>query len=162
MNSEFQVTNRHFKTSLGSLLAVTVLLSASGATCQRQMMVNPFAAPGPAAPQVLQEGASREQIIAAVNQNSSRIQSLSVTGATITVPDMLRLPLLNGNIAAERPGRFRLTAGTAVTGQEIDVGSNDELFWMWVKRNTPPAVYFCRHSQFANSNIRQVMPVEPS
>ena len=126
------------------------------------MLMNPFAAPGPAAPQVLMEGASREQIIAAVNQNSSRIHSLTVTGATITVPDMMGLPLLSGNIAAERPGRFRLTAGTAVTGQEIDLGSNDELFWLWVRRNQPPGVYFCRHAQFANSNIRQMMPVEPS
>jgi hypothetical protein len=109
----------------------------------------------------LPDGAAREQIIAAVNQNSSRIQSLTATGATITIPDMLGLPLLGGNIAAQRPGRFRLTAGT-LAGQEIDLGSNDELFWLWVRRNQPPAVYFCRHSQFANSNIRQVMPVEPS
>jgi hypothetical protein len=125
-------------------------------------MTNPFAAPGPAAPEVLPEGASREQIVAAVNQNSSRVQSITVTNASITIPDMLGLPILNGNIAAERPGRFRLTAGTAVTGQEIDMGSNDELFWLWVRRNQPPAVYFCRHAQFAGSNIRQVMPVEPS
>lgn len=162
MRSETQVANRRFTRSVGCLLAVTVLLSASGATCQRQMLMNPFAAPGPAAPQVLMEGATRDQIIAAVNQNSSRVQSLTVTGATITIPDILGLPLLSGNIAAERPGRFRLTAGTAVTGQEMDIGSNDELFWMWVRRNQPPAVYFCRHAQFANSNIRQVMPVEPS
>jgi len=148
--------------SLWTLAALVGLFASSGATCNRQMMVNPFAAPGPVAPQILPEVASRDQIIAAVNQNSSRIQSISVTGATITIPDMLGLPLLNGNIAAERPARFRLTAGTAVTGQEIDIGSNDELFWMWVKRNTPPAVYFCRHAQFANSNIRQMMPVEPS
>jgi hypothetical protein len=33
---------------------------------------------------------------------------------------------------------------------------------MWVRRNQPPAVYFCRHSQYAGSNIRQVMPVEPA
>ena len=147
---------------LGILLTVACLLSASGATCQRQMLVNPFAAPGPVAPQILAEGASREQIIAAVNQNSARIQSLTVTGATITVPDMLGLPLLSGNIAAERPNHFRLTAGTAVTGQELDLGSNDELFWLWVRRNEPPGVYFCRHDQFANSNIRQMMPIEPS
>ena len=155
------MTNRRFTKSLGSLFAVTILLSASGATCQRQMMMNPFAAPGPAAPQVLMEGATREQIVAAVNQNSSRIQSITATGVTITIPDMLGLPLLSGNIAAERPGRFRLTAGT-IAGQELDIGSNDELFWMWVRRNQPPAVYFCRHAEFANSNIRQVMPVEPS
>jgi len=125
-------------------------------------MMNPFATPGSAAPHVLMENASREQIVAAVNQNSAKIQSLSVTGAAITIQDMLGLPILSGNIAAERPGRFRLTAGTAVTGQEIDLGSNDELFWLWVRRNQPPAVYFCRHDQFANSNIRQMMPVEPA
>jgi len=126
------------------------------------MLVNPFAVQGPAAPQILPEGATREQIVAAVNQNSARIQSLTVTGATITVPDMLGLPLLSGNIAAERPNHFRLTAGTAVTGQELDLGSNDELFWLWVRRNQPPGVYFCRHAQFANSNIQQMMPIEPS
>ncbi len=155
------MTNRRFSKSLCSLFALTVLLSASGATCQRQLNMNPFAAAGPAAPQILPENATRDQIVAAVNQNSSRIQSLSATGVTITIPDVLNLPLLSGNMAAERPGRFRLTAGT-IAGQELDVGSNDELFWMWVRRNQPPGVYFCRHAQFANSNIRQMMPVEPS
>ncbi len=143
------------------LLIVACAVSASGATCQRPLTMNPFAAPGPAAPHVLMENATREQIVAAVNQNSARIQSLSVTGAAITVQDMLGLPILSGNIAAERPGRFRLTAGTTF-GQELDLGSNDELFWLWVKRNQPPAVYFCRHDRFANSAIRQVMPIEPS
>jgi hypothetical protein len=89
------------------------------------------------------------------------VQSLSVSNASITIPNMLGLPLLSGNIAAQRPGRFRLTAGS-VAGPELDLGSNDELFWLWVRRNQPPAVYFCRHSQFANSNIRQMLPVEPS
>lgn len=147
--------------SLSRLLIVAMIVCASGATCQRPLIINPFAAPGPTAPQVLIENASREQIVAAVNQNSARIRSLTVTGAAITIQDMLGLPLLSGNIAAERPGRFRLTAGTTF-GQEVDLGSNDELFWIWVKRNQPPAVYFCRHDQFANSAIRQVMPIEPT
>src|SRR5258705_7791477 len=161
MRNVSQVTNRCFAKSLISLLALTVLLSASGATCQWQLMMNPFAAPGPAAPKILMEGATRDQIVAAVNKNDSRIQPITAPGVTIPIPDMLALPLLSGNIAAERPGRFRLTAGT-IAGQEIDIGSNDELFWMWVRRNQPPAVYFCRHTQFANSNIRQFMPIEPS
>jgi hypothetical protein len=147
--------------SLWKLLVIVGAVCASGATCQRPLIVNPFAAPGPAAPQVLMENASRDEIVAAVNQNSAKIRSLSVTGAAITIQDMLGLPILSGNIAAERPGRFRLTAGTTF-GQEIDLGSNDELFWLWVKRNQPPAVYFCRHEQFAHSAIRQVMPIEPT
>lgn len=147
--------------SLPSFLILLCLVCTSGATCQRPLMTNPFVAQGPAAPQVLQPGASREQIVAAVNQNSARVQSLAVSNASITIPDMMGLPLLSGNIAAERPGRFRLTAGT-IAGPELDLGSNDELFWLWVRRNQPPAVYFCRHSQFANSNIRQMLPIEPS
>jgi hypothetical protein len=148
--------------SIANLLIVLCVVGASGATCQRPLInYNPFAAPGPAAPQVLQPGATRDQIVAAVNQNSSRVQSLTVSNASITIPDTMGLPLLSGNIAAERPGRFRLKAGT-IGGPELDLGSNDELFWLWVRRNPPPAVYFCRHSQFANSNIRQMLPLEPS
>jgi hypothetical protein len=144
------------------LITVVALFCGSGATCQRTMLRSPFGPAGPAAPQVLAEGASREQVVAAVNQNGSRVQSITVTGATITVPNAMGLPLLTGNIAAERPGRFRLTAGTAISGEEIDLGSNDELFWIWSRRNKPPAVYYCRHDQFANSAIRDVMPIEPS
>lgn len=149
-------------TSLAWLIATIALFAGSGASCQRPMTLNPWAVQGPPAPQVLPEIATREMIIAAVNQNSSRIQSITATSASITIPDTMNLPLLTANIAAERPGRVRITAGTALTGQELDLGSNDQLFWMWVRRNQPPAVYFCRQDQFANSAIRQIMPVEPS
>ncbi len=148
--------------SLAWFMAGVALFAGSGASCQRPMPFSPFAATGPAAPQVLPEVATREQIIAAVNQNSSRVRSITATGASITIPDTLSLPILTANIAAERPGRVRITAGTAITGQEMDLGSNDELFWMWVRRNQPPAVYYCRHDQFANSAIRQMMPIEPA
>jgi hypothetical protein len=149
-------------TSLAWLIAVVALFAGSGASCQRPLMFSPFATAGPPAPQVLPEGATREQIIAAVNANSSRVRSITATSASITIPDTMNLPILTANIAAERPGRVRITAGTAITGQEMDLGSNDQLFWMWVRRNDPPAVYFCRHDQFANSAIRQMMPVEPA
>jgi hypothetical protein len=138
-----------------------MVVSCCGASCHRPLSVYPFGPQAAVPPQVLVAGASREQIVAAVNQNSARIQSLSATGVSITIKDTLGLPILSGNIAAERPGRFRLTAGT-FAGQEIDVGSNDELFWMWVRRNQPPAVVFCRHDQYAGSSIRQMMPVEPA
>jgi hypothetical protein len=149
-------------TSLAWLIATVALVAGSGASCQRPLTFSPFAAQGPPAPYVLPEGSTREQIVAAVNQNSSRIQSITATSASITIPDTMNLPLLTANIAAERPNRVRITAGTALTGQELDLGSNDQLFWMWVRRNQPPAAYFCRHDQFANSAIRQMMPVEPT
>ena len=107
---------------------------------------------------MLSEGATLEQVIDVVNNNSARVQSYSTTDARIDIPGMLGL---RGTIAIERPWRFRLRAGTGLTGPEVDLGSNDELFWVWVRRSQPPAVHFCRHDQFALGNARHVMPVEP-
>ena len=55
---------------------------------------------------------------------------------------------------------FLLRAGTSF-GSEIDLGSNDELFWLWVKRNQTPGVYYCRHDRFAGSEARKMTPFEP-
>jgi len=116
---------------------------------------------GPPAPEVLTAGASLEQIIAAVNQNAARVQSYQTNNASITVPGMPAIPSLQGNIAVQQPGRLRLQASTMITGEEFDLGSNDELFWFWVKRNQPPAMYFARHAQFAGSAAQQMLPIDP-
>lgn len=137
-----------------------LLLCTTGASCTRSMR-SPFAAWQPPAPEVLVKTSSLEQIIAAVNNNAARIQSVQTNNASITVPGMPGIPLLRGNIAAQRPGRFRLQASTALTGPEVDMGSNDDLFWFWVKRNQPPALYYARHEQFAGSAAQQLMPIEP-
>ncbi len=142
------------------LLLTMVLFCGSGATCGRSF-TSPFASVGPPAPEVLAPGATLEQVIAAVNQNAARVQSYQTNNASITLPNMPSLPLLRGNIVVERPMRIRLQASTALTGPEIDLGSNDQLFWLWVKRNDPPALYFSRHDQFVGSAAQQAMPIDP-
>lgn len=100
-----------------------------------------------------------EQIIQAVNSNSSQIQSLSANQATLSVAEF---PSLRANIVFERARRFRLRAEiSAFTGPEVDLGSNEDLFWVWVKRTQPPTLYFCRHDQFAASPARRMIPIEP-
>lgn len=110
-------------------------------------------------PPVLPPSPSLPQIIEAVNRNSSGIQSFSTNQATLSGQGF---PTLRASVAFERPQRFRLLADTAFTGAEVDLGSNDELFWMWVRRNQPAAFLFCRHDQFTNSPARQMIPVEPA
>ena len=127
---------------------------------------NPFSNAGPPAPAVLVPGMSLDQVITAVNANAVKIQSLQTNNASISVPGMPGVPSLRGNLAAERtqagqPGRIRLQASTALTGAEVDLGSNDQLFWLWVRRNQPPAVYYARHDQFAGSQAQQMMPIQP-
>jgi hypothetical protein len=108
-------------------------------------------------PRALPPNASLEQVINVVNDNSARVQSLSATRATINTPGA---PSLSANIAFQRPRSFRLVAQKFV-GPEVDLGSNDELLWFWIKRSPSPALFYCRHAEFGASAARQVIPVEP-
>lgn len=100
-----------------------------------------------------------EEFAMRINENTDRVQSLSSTNATLSGE---QFPSLTARIALEQPRRFRLVAEkTGFTGTELDLGSNDELFWFWVKRSEPPALYFCRHDAFSASAAREVFPVEP-
>jgi hypothetical protein len=134
------------------LLGLLVLVAASGASCPQvlQQYTNPI-------PRALPPSPSLSQVIDVVNDNSARVQSLSTNRATITVPGF---PTLNATINYLRPRSFRLVAQKFV-GNEVDLGSNDELFWFWMRRAQPPALFYCRHGQFGSSAARQILPVEP-
>ena len=109
-------------------------------------------------PRVLPPGPTLEQVIQTVNNNSLRIQSFSAPRATMSGQGF---PTLRAFVAFERPLRLRLRAETSLTGPEIDLGSNDELFWFWVRRNVPPALFYCRHEQFPQCAARLALPIEP-
>jgi len=133
---------------------VVVLTAAPGAHCNRRDPAT-YAAFGP---RVLTQNPSLGDIMQVVNDNSAKIRSLYTTDATLTVPGA---PSLRTNLVLERTKRLRLRAETAITGAELDMGSNDELFWVWIRRNPPPTVYYCRHEDFATSAAKQYIPIEP-
>ncbi len=122
----------------------------SGAQCPRAWMT-----PAPALPST----ASLEQIVQTVNQNNRQIQSFSTAQAEMSAEGVWGT--LRGPLAFERPKRFRFQGGTLVTGPEVDLGSNDEVFWIWMRRNPQRAVFYCRHDRFGQSPLRQVLPIGP-
>jgi hypothetical protein len=137
------------------LLLVTLLglFATGGASCPN--MVQQYTQP---LPRALQPNASLDQVIDVVNQNSSKVHSFYAPRATVSVPGF---PGLRSTVAFQRERNFRLKGETSFTGPEIDLGSNPELFWLWIRRNQPPALLFCRHDQFAQASARQVVPIEP-
>lgn len=140
--------------SVWSFLLLATLFSASGASCPQ--FVRTY---GPPLPRVLPPNPALSDVINAVNGNSARVQSLATEDASISVPFM---PSLRARLYLERPRHFRLLGDLAITGsKEVDLGSNDELFWFWAKRNPQPAIFFCRHDQFEQSLARNLLPVEP-
>ena len=118
------------------------------------------APPPPVFPSVLQPNASLSQVIDAVNNNSRQIRTFSTSQAELSGPG-IPVASLDTNIVFERPRNLRITAGT-VMGDELDIGSNNELFWFWVRRNDPPAMLFCRHDQFASCEAARRLPVDPN
>lgn len=134
-------------------LTCLLLFVCAGASCprDRQLMNDP-------APVVLGPNPSLEQVITAVNANSARIQQLQSSGATLKVG---HLPALEANYAVDRPRRFRLRAQTRLTGPELDLGSNDQQFWIWVKQSPEPAIYWGQHDQYYRSAAQQILPVPP-
>ena len=134
------------------LVAGMLTLGGSGCAWFRPPARSPL-------PTVISQSPTLDEVIAIVNQNSSRIQSFSTNHAELSGPE-LPVTLRGVNIAFERPRRLRMRA-RSLAGPELDLGSNDELFWIWVARNEPAAVYYCTHDQFATSNARRSLPIDP-
>jgi len=144
--------------SVFPLFGLLLLLCCSGAQCI-PMSWPRFPGTTAGAPRMLPDNPSQQQIIDVINTNSAKVRAYATRNAKLTIGG---LPTsLKARIALERPRRFRLKAGTMITGSEIDLGSNDQLFWLWIARAEPAGVYYCRHDQIAQAEARQVVPIEP-
>lgn len=142
---------------LTRMVAIALLLTTSACGCRWNSM---FRRPGSEpAPILFSSLPTKEEAIAALNANTSRVRTLQTQGATVAVPG---LPAISADLAIERPMSLRFRAGTNWTGPELDLGSNPELFWFWAARNTPPQVLYARHDRFGMSRARDALPVEPA
>jgi len=104
---------------------------------------------------------SQQQLIASLNARSARVRQLS-SRVTVNLPGA---PKIRGNLQVEFPNRMRMTAGIMGASElGVDVGSNDQDFWIWSKASLPgqpPALYHANHSAFQTSAVRQSIPLEP-
>ena len=110
----------------------------------------------PPAPVVFSGPPTLEELVNAVNANSAPVRQLQAETATVSLPGF---PSLKANLYLERPRNFRLRA--QLFGPELDVGSNADQFWFWAKQDPRPAIYYARHDQFAQSSLRQQLPIDP-
>jgi hypothetical protein len=137
-----------------ALACLVAAVAASGASCPQ--MLRGYQVGTMPLPRALPPQPSLEQVIATVRDNTQRVRSLAAPQAVLVVPGV---PRLSARVAAEPPRRFRLQAQTSLTGPELDIGSNDDLFWLWLRQHQPPIIAFCRHDQYAQSNARRLLPI---
>ena len=136
------------------LLGLLLVLTASGGASCPQFLAN-YPTAGP---RVLPQTSTLNDVISVVNENTAKIRTVHAPDASVSAP---MTPSLRATLMIQRPRSFRVRAETLVTGPEVDLGSNDSLCWLWVKRSPTPGVFYCRHEQYPYSSVRQMIPVEP-
>ena len=116
----------------------------------------------PQAPVVFHQAPNQQQVFTHLKTQSEKVKQLK-TNVRVSVDG---LPTLRGTLTIERPNRLRLKAGLlGVTEMGVDVGSNDDFFWVWTKTALPgetPTLMYANHEAFKNSPVQKSLPLEPS
>jgi len=124
----------------------------SGATCLPKRTIPDFQ-PSP----LFQADPSVEQLAEVFNR-SRNIQSLQSNSVTINVN---KERTINANLTWAREKRFRMNATIAGGIAGVDIGSNDEGFWMAIRQGLAKSMYFARHAEFDAQPNRPILPVSP-
>lgn len=149
-----KIVTQYFARTGVLLAAIFCLTGASG--CQLFQKINCWSPPPPRPPVVLAQNASVDDVMRAVNNNNAQKRTLVATGSRFSIEGG---PLsLNGDIAYESPRKLRIW-GELMT-REFDIGSNNELFWIWFKRDERKATYFGRHELYASSPVRDSFQID--
>ena len=158
-NNGFNPRPPHHTTTLIRIVT-TVLVTLFALSTTGCQIFDRFNQRGVSAPVVLNQTPSLENLIATLNAQSQLVQTLK-TNVRVNLDGA---PTMRGSLSVERPRRLRMEAGVAgVTA--MDVGSNDDLFWIWSKvalPGQPPTLMYARHVDFETSSIRRQIPLDPT
>ena len=152
--------NPLLRAALSRWLAIAIAVASLAISTTGCRVFDRFNQRGVRAPVVLNETPTLDNLLATLNANSQLVQTLK-TNVRVTLDGA---PTMRGSLSVERPRRLRMEAGVAgVTA--IDVGSNDDVFWIWSKvalPGQPPTLMYARHVDFETSSIRQQIPLDPT
>jgi len=146
----------HVRTWLLLIVAAVLPLAGCRALCD-QVRWCPYCPPECQ----LSEDSTPKQVIAFLNANADRVYSWRSTSASIRARAEGGLPVtLSANIAVARPRQFRLRA-TLLGANEVDLGSNAERFWFWIRRSQQPHVITVGHDDLSRVHKQLSLPFEP-
>ena len=104
-----------------------------------------------------------DEFVTYLNRQSGYITTVRYddVGLKATVPGSPWIPALrSGMMVAQKPKNFRMQSGLAFGGDQLDIGSNAQEFWMYVKQ-PKPTYLFCTHADFPKVQDDLPVPFEP-
>lgn len=149
---------RYFKHRCRLLFVMLTLLAfAAGCSSTRNWFGARSAAPVPC---IIAEDATARQIVMHLNDNTRKLHGWRTTRAKIATHGSL-VPKADATIVVESPRNFRLVAANPMGGKEVDLGSNSDQFWFWVRRNEEKQVVVASHDLDPERMRKFPFPFQP-
>lgn len=92
-------------------------------------------------------------LIEEFNAVNKYIATFSVADVVVKIWDNGMVFTLKGSIFYEKPQRFKMSVWSFF-GDELDIGSNDEIFWYWSKRERHPTLYYAIHEDHPKTRLK--------
>ena len=97
------------------------------------------------------------EMIKSINKRNSEIKTIYLANMPIKIKNMGFTIRASGEIVHKKERFFRLIVTHKITGREMDLGSNQDIFWFWSKRINPPYLYFSKHENLSNTNLKSAL-----
>jgi hypothetical protein len=97
-------------------------------------------------------------VIRLVNASNAGISSFACEEITIRTWNKSMKNRLQGKLYYQLPKDFRFYV-QSVMGLELDLGSNDTVFWFWSKRNKEPGLYYAHYEDYTKTRLKT--PLNP-
>jgi hypothetical protein len=102
-----------------------------------------------------------ELLVKYLNNQAALLQSIQTSDMTIDIRSQGNDVGLEGTLLCQKPRYFKLI-GRKFGSQEVLVGSNDERFWFFIKRDPQDSLYYCSHNEYANGSSAELpFPFQP-
>lgn len=142
---------RAYCSNLKACFVCIVLFCSTGATCIPKRQLNELK-PVP----IFNTPPTLEQLAEVLNR-TSQVQSLQSNSVSVKVNNETSL---NSTLTWMRERNFRMTASIAGF-RGLDLGSNQDAFWMTIRIGMTPNLFYARHDDFDAQQVRRVLPVSP-
>jgi hypothetical protein len=103
---------------------------------------------------------SAAQLVNYLNKNAKMVQTLEVTELNLDCRQDSQPVALEAKLFCRKARDFRLLA-KSIAGPEVDVGSNGEEFWFWIKRAPEPYVFHCAYADLPQVSQKLQLPFQP-
>lgn len=93
------------------------------------------------------------ELVKKINARNESVANFSCSGVKVKVWQDGSRYRLSGELYYEKPEKFRLKI-SSILGDELDIGSNDELFWYWSRRDKDPGLHYAKHKDYNKTRLK--------